>query len=68
MKILLEIPDNRAVSLMEVLRSISYVKAKPLTESKARLLSELKDAIDEINLIKAGEKTARNAEEFLNEL
>ena len=68
MKILLEIPDNRAVSLMDVLRSISYVKAKPLTESKARLLSELKDAVDEINLIKAGKKTARNAEEFLNEL
>ena len=68
MKILLEIPDNRAVSLMDVLRSISYVKAKPITESKARLLSELKDAVDEINLIKAGKKTARNAEEFLNEL
>jgi hypothetical protein len=68
MKILLEIPDNRAVSLMDVLRSISYVKAKPLTETKARLLSELKDAVDEINLIKAGKKTARNAEEFLNEL
>ena len=68
MKILLEIPDNRAVSLMDVLRSISYVKAKPLTESKARLLSEIKDAVDEINLIKAGKKTARNAEEFLNEL
>ncbi len=68
MKILLEIPDNRAVSLMDVLRSISYVKAKTLTESKARLLSELKDAVDEINLIKTGKKTARNAEEFLNEL
>jgi hypothetical protein len=31
-------------------------------------LSELKDAVDEINFIKAGKKTARNAEEFLNEL
>ena len=68
MKILLEIPDNRAVSLMDVLRSISYVKAKPLTESKARLLSDIKDAVDEINLIKAGKKKARNAEDFLNEL
>lgn len=67
MKILLEIPDNRAVSLMDVLRSISYVKAKPLTESKALILSELKDAVDEINLIKTGKKTARNAEDFLNE-
>ena len=68
MKILLEIPDNRAVSLMDVLKSISYVKAKPLTEAKAQLLSEMKDAVDEIKLIKTGKKTARNAEDFLNEL
>ena len=68
MKILLEIPDNRAVSLMDVLKSISYVKAKPLTESKAKLLSEMKDAVDEIKLIKTGKKKARNAEDFLNEL
>jgi hypothetical protein len=44
------------------------VKAKPLTEAKAKLLSEMKDAVDEIKLIKAGKKTARNAEDFLNEL
>lgn len=68
MKILLEIPDERAVSLMDVLKSISYVKAKPLTEAKAKLLSEMKDAVDEIKLIKVGKKTARNAEDFLNEL
>jgi len=53
---------------MDVLRSISYVKAKPLTEMKAKLLSEMKDAVDEIKLIKAGKKSARNAEDFLNEL
>jgi len=68
MKILLEIPDNKALSFMEVINSISYVKAKPITEVKAQLLSEMKDAIDEMNLIKKGKKTARNAEDFLNEL
>ena len=68
MKILLEIPDNKAISFMDVINSISYVKAKSITEVKARLLSEMKDAIDELNLIKKGEKTARNAEDFFNEL
>jgi len=68
MKILLEIPDNKAISFMDVINSISYVKAKSITEVKARLLSEMKDAIDELNLIKKSEKTARNAEDFLNEL
>ena len=68
MKILLEIPDNKAISFMDVINSISYVKAKSITEVKARLLSEMKDAIDELNLIKKSEKTARNAEDFFNEL
>lgn len=68
MKILLEIPDNRAISLMDVLRSISYVKAKPITEAKAQMFSEMKDAVDEMKLIKSGKKKARNAEDFLNGL
>ncbi len=68
MKILLDIPDNKAASLLEVLRSISYVKAKPVTDAKAQLISEIKEAVDEIKLIRAGKKKARNAEDFLNEL
>ena len=68
MKVLLDIPDNKAASLMEVLRSISYLKAKPITEAKAILLEELKEAVEEMKLIKAGKKKARNAEDFLNEL
>lgn len=68
MKVLLDIPDNKAASLMEVLHSISYVKAKPLTDSKALLLSEIREAVEEMKLIRAGKKQARNAEDFLNEL
>ncbi len=68
MKVLLEIPDNKASSLMEVLQSISYVKVKQLTDSKALLLKEIKDAVEEMKLIKSGKKDARNAEDFLNEL
>ncbi|MCX6273424.1 MAG: hypothetical protein NTU44_19825 [Bacteroidetes bacterium] len=68
MKVLLEIPDNKAASLMELLGSISYIKAKPLTEAKALLLEELKEAVDEMKLIRTGKKKARDAEEFLNEL
>lgn len=68
MKILLDIPDHKAASLMEVLRSISFVKAKPITDSKAQLLEELKEAVEEMKLIRLGKKKARNAEDFLNEL
>lgn len=68
MKILLDIPDNKATSLLEVLRSISYVKAKTVSDSKAKLIAEIKEAVDEMKLIRTGKKKARNAEEFLNEL
>lgn len=68
MKILLDIPDSKASSFMEVLRSISFVKAKQLTDAKALLMEEIREAVEEMKLIRAGKKKARNAEDFLNEL
>ncbi len=68
MKILLDIPDNKASSLMDVLNSISYVKVKPLTDTKALLMEEIREAVEEMKLIKAGKRQARYAEDFLNEL
>jgi len=68
MKILLDVPDNKATSLMDVLKSISYVKARTLTEEKALLLDEIREAVEEMKLIRAGKKEAKNADDFLNEL
>jgi hypothetical protein len=68
MKVLLDIPDNKATSFMEVIRSISYVKAKPLTDAKALLLLEIREAVQEMKAIRTGNKKARNADDFLNEL
>jgi hypothetical protein len=68
MKILLDIPDSKASSFMDVLRSISYVKAKQLTDTKALLMEEIREAVEEMKLIRAGKKKARNVEDFLNEL
>ncbi len=68
MKVLLDIKDNKAEFFMEVLKSFSFVKAKPITDSKAALMEEIKEAVEEMKLIRAGKKKARNAEDFLNEL
>ena len=68
MKILLDIQDNKAYSLLEILKGLPYVETKQLTETKAQLMSELKEAVDEIKLIRAGKEEARDAEDFLNEL
>jgi hypothetical protein len=68
MKIILDIKDNKAAFFMELLKSFNYVKTKPLTPAKAQFLEEMKQAVDELNLIKSGKKKAKNAEDFLNEL
>lgn len=68
MKILLDIKDNKALHLLEVLKSLPYVKTQQLTDSKAQLLSEIREAVEEMKLIKEGKKQARDAKDFLNEL
>lgn len=69
MKVLLDIQDDdKAKSLIEVLDSLPYVETKQLTDAKAELISDLREAVEEMKQIKAGKKQARNVEEFLNEL
>jgi hypothetical protein len=69
MKILLEIPDGKAKFFMEVLKNFSFIKkATPLSAVKADLMLDIRAAVEEINLIKTGKKTANNASDFLKKL
>lgn len=68
MKLLVEVKDSKADFVLELLRSLSFVKAEPVRTVKDRLLSELDEAVEEVKLIRAGKKKARKASDFLNEL
>lgn len=69
MKILLDVNDSKVTFLLEVLKNFKFVKkATPLTDAKAELMQEIRDAVEELKLIKAGKKEARNAEDFIHEL
>ena len=68
MKLLLDIKDNKADFVMELLHNFSYIKAKPLTPYKAQILEGIKEAVEEMKLIKAGKLEARPAEDLFNEL
>ncbi len=68
MKVLLDIKDNKASHLLEVLKGLSYVKTKLLTNEKALLLEEIKDAVNELSLIKQGKLKGIPAKDLLNEL
>lgn len=68
MKVLLDIQDGKAQPLLEVLSGLSYVKAQPLTEEKAQLMSEIREAVDNLKLVREGKLKARPAKDLLDEL
>ena len=68
MKFVLEVKESKAANLLALLNDLPYVKTKPLTPYKAKTLEDIKEAVDELNLVLAGKIKARNADELLNEL
>ena len=68
MKILLDIKDNKVDFVMEMLGNFSYIKAKPLTPYKTQVLQDLKEAVENLNLVKQGKLKARPAKDLLHEL
>ena len=68
MKLILDIKDDKAAFFMELLKNFSFVKAKPLTPFKENVLNNIKEAVEEMNMIKAGQKQSQPLSEFLDEL
>ncbi|TAF77904.1 MAG: hypothetical protein EAZ53_01035 [Bacteroidetes bacterium] len=68
MRVLLDIKDNKATHLLEVLKGLSYVKTKTISNEKAKLIGEIKDAVDELKLIREGKLKGISAKDLLNEL
>ncbi len=57
---------------MELLQSLSFVKAKPLamgiSEEKGLFLTEFDESVKELNQVLSGKAESRNAYELLDEL
>jgi hypothetical protein len=68
MKLLLDIDDDKALHLLEVLKGLSYVRTEPLSEEKVMLIHDLKAAVSELKYIRGGKKSANSAQSFINEL
>jgi hypothetical protein len=68
MKVLLDIKDSKATHLMEVLKGLSYVKAKTISEEKAKLMKEIKEAVEELKLVRQGKLKGIPAKQLLDEL
>ena len=68
MKVLIDIKDNKAHFVMELLQSLPFVKAKQLTPYKAEILEGIQEAVQEMKLIREGKLKGRNAEDLFDEL
>jgi hypothetical protein len=68
MKVILDIKDNKALHLLEVLKGLSYVKTKTISDEKALLMEEIKEAVQELTLIREGKLKGISAKDLLNDL
>jgi len=64
----LDIKDSKAVHLLEVLKSLPYVKTTQLTDEKAELMSDIREAVEELKLIRQGKLKGIPARDLLDEL
>jgi hypothetical protein len=68
MKVLLDIKDNKADFVMELLGSLSFVKTEPLSYKKAQFIKEFKTSLEDVVLAKQGKIKLQTADDLLNEL
>lgn len=68
MKVMLEIKEGKVPFVMELLNSLSFVKASPLSPYKAEVLEGIKEAVEEMKAIKEGRLKGIPAADLLNEL
>ena len=68
MKVLLDIKDSKVPFVMELLSSLNFVKARKLTDEKAELMSDIREAVEELKLVRQGKLQGTSAKELLNEL
>ena len=70
-QVTLHTPDNKYPLFMELAHSLNFVKKIEVEEenpSKDKVLKGIKQAVKEMNLVKAGKLKARDARELINEL
>jgi hypothetical protein len=68
MKVLVDVTDNKGDFILELLNNFPFARAKPISPVKAQLLEEIKEAVENLNLVKQGKLKTRPAKDLLDEL
>lgn len=69
-QVTLHIPDKKYPLFIELAKSLDFIKKieEEPEPSKEQILHGIKQAVKEVNLVKAGKLKARDARELFNEL
>lgn len=68
MKVIIDVKDSKAAFVMELLNSLSFVKARPLSEEDVILVNEIQEAVEDLKLIRQDKLKARPAKDLIDEL
>jgi len=68
MKLILDIKDDKADHLLEVLKDLDYVKTTLISAEKSKFLEEMKEAIINLNMVKKGKLKAKPIKQLIDEL
>jgi hypothetical protein len=68
MKVLLDVKDDKAGFILNLLSHFGFVKARTLTPGDAEILESIQSSVAEINRVKKGEGQTQPLQDFLHEL
>jgi hypothetical protein len=68
MKVLMDVKDQKADFILELLNSFPFVKAEKISPSKAKFLLELRDSLEEAKMAKRGKLKLKSAHDLIGEL
>ncbi len=72
MQFSVNVPDEKVSFFLELIKNLRFVKIEPVTVQEEevtaeQLKAEIKEAVNEIKLVRQGKKKSRPIEDLLNE-
>ncbi len=73
MQLSVNVPDEKVSFFLELIKNLRFVKIEPVTVQEEevtaeQLKAEIKEAVNEMKLVRQGKKKSRPIEDLLNEL
>ncbi|PRY45508.1 hypothetical protein CLV58_102257 [Spirosoma oryzae] len=73
MQFSVNVPDEKVSFFLELIKNLRFVKIEPVTVQEEevtaeQLKAEIKEAVNEMKLVRQGKKKSRPIEDLLNEL